>query len=181
MTYCSTLSTPSRPIGECLLPGLVNSYETLVSETETSWKTETQTDVETFKKKIQVLKPGTTIDLVQHMTLARSDVRNFDLMNINFNLLGLGGNDMKLKTVEMFKRIAGEEIPESIIPRFVDEVYSGYKINPYHNFSHGFSVCQVFFYMWHMSPGLQKIANQADLYAGCVGSLCHDIGHRSQV
>ena len=179
MSYASSLSTTSRPVSESLLPGILNAYDGLLNETETTWKKATQTDVEAFKQKTDLLRPGTMIDLVRRTDIPRSDVRNFDLMNINFNLLGLGGNDMKLKTVEMFKRVAGEDIAENMIPKFVDEVYSGYKINPYHNFSHGFSVCQVFFYMWHMSPGLQKMADQIDLFAGCVGSLCHDIGHRS--
>ena len=173
--YISKTSSPDI-MCDCVLQPHMDMIRQLELAVENFMRDETQTDFEAFKLKSLIYnKP--LIDLTKEIKILRSDVREFDLMDLNFNILGLSISEIKLKAIELFKRISPEELHENIIPVFVNEVAKGYRVNPYHTFTHGFSVCQYFFYMRQISPKLQQIFQLGDLYVGCISSLSHDIGH----
>ena len=81
------------------------------------------------------------IDIVQQLVIPEAEAKDFNILNINFNILGLKTRDLKAKAVELFQLIAPEKVGKDTVAAFVHEVAKGYKINPYHSFSHGFSVC----------------------------------------
>ena len=64
------------------------------------------------------------------------------------------------------------------IENFLGKVLKSYNHVAYHNFSHAFSVMQLFNFMIKKSPKIQNLVSQEVLYAGIVACLSHDLSHR---
>lgn len=138
-----------------------------------------KTDFEAFKEKCQI-KHFELIDIVQNMVVPKASVEQFQIDNIDFNILGLTIKELQVKSAELLASMAPEKLCPKIIPIFVEEVCKGYRLNPYHNYTHGFSVAQLFRHIWTTSPSVQKFINKDEAFVGCIASLSHDIGHRKQ-
>jgi hypothetical protein len=102
----------------------------------------------------------------------------FDVCNINSNILTLSITEIETKAFELLCLVAPETTEKQELKSFVHHVSRAYPHNPYHNFTHGYAVMQVFYVFWKESNQLQKFLNANDLFVGCVASLGHDIGHR---
>jgi hypothetical protein len=102
----------------------------------------------------------------------------FDFLNINSNILTLSISEIEAKAYELMCLVAPQSAEKHELKAFVQQVSRGYPHNPYHNFTHGFAVMQVFYVFWMESPQLQRCLNANDLFVGCIASLGHDIGHR---
>lgn len=70
------------------------------------------------------------------------------------------------------------KIPNEVMRSFIEECLIVYNHVPYHNFSHGFSVFQVFHYFFKKSFLLNQIFSQDELFLGLIACLSHDLGHR---
>lgn len=169
--------------GDSFQANLLEGYLHLLSGVRDRVQDEVKTyltDAEAFhllaaKTKLNV------IDILQSKKVAAADPKEFNnILDINFNILGLTVKDLKMKALEHFTRIAPPSLDRKVIQVFIDEVAGGYQINPYHNFTHGFGVAQVFYYMWSISPNLQKILDSDAMYIGCIAGLGHDVGHRGK-
>lgn len=162
---------------ESLIRPLVHSVSELKIEVEHTYKQD-KTPADAFLGKCKFTSTP-VIDILQKLEIKTADPKDLDILNIDFNILGISPNNLKPKAFELFDRIAPEKVSRETIKVFIDEVARGYRINPYHNFTHGFSVCQVFYFMWSVSPRLQKFLDVDEMYIGCVASFSHDIGHRN--
>lgn len=173
--YISTVEDVD--VQERLLSPLVYSVSELKTAAEDTFKRD-RLPKEAFLAKCAYTE-NPLIDILQRLEIRTESIHDLDLLNINFNILGLTPNELKVKSFDLFDRISPEKVSRDNIKVFIDEVEKGYRINPYHNFTHGFSVCQVFYYMWSVSPRLQKFMDVDEMYIGCVASFAHDLAHRS--
>lgn len=64
------------------------------------------------------------------------------------------------------------------IQNFVNQALRCYHPVAYHNFSHAFSVLQLFYHISQISPRIKKLLSPEQLYIGLVASISHDLGHR---
>ena len=64
------------------------------------------------------------------------------------------------------------------ISNFVGTVLKNYHAVAYHNFSHAFSVMQVFYFMVKRSPQISNFLNEETFFGGLVSCICHDLSHR---
>lgn len=172
-------STSTDSFKADLLKGHLHMLSELRDRVQNAVKQEL-TDTEAFNLLATHTKVD-VIDIVSRNKVARADPKDFNnFLDINFNLLGLQVSDLKAKAIDHFTRIAPPTLDKHTIHTFVEEVAAGYQINPYHNFTHGFGVAQVFYYMWSISPGLQKLLDSDAMFVGCIAGLGHDIGHRGK-
>jgi len=162
---------------ESLIRPLVHSVSELKVEVEHTYKQD-KTPADAFLGKCKYTSTP-VIDILQKLEIKTADPKDLDLLNIDFNILGVTPNKLMPKAFELFDRIAPDKVSRDTIRVFIDEVARGYRINAYHNLTHGFSVCQVFYFMWSVSPRLQKFLDVDEMYIGCVASFSHDIGHSS--
>jgi hypothetical protein len=70
------------------------------------------------------------------------------------------------------------DIPKHVLRNFITNCLIVYNHVPYHNFSHGFSVFQVFWYYFLQSQHLNQIFSKDEMFVGLVACLSHDLGHR---
>lgn len=118
------------------------------------------------------------VSIADKQHIPKLQAKDVNILNIHANVLGLTIKDVKTKVIELMDRVAPTGLNRQTIVAFTDSLARQYRLNSYHNFSHCLSVCQIFYYMWSVSPGIQKVINVDDMYIGCIASLCHDLGHR---
>ena len=70
------------------------------------------------------------------------------------------------------------KISDRTLKSFLQELLIVYNHVSYHNFSHGFSVFQVFHYFFKPSPALNRIFSYDEQFIGLIACLSHDLGHR---
>ena len=61
---------------------------------------------------------------------------------------------------------------------FMERVLNSYNHVSYHNFSHAFSVMQMFYYMISTSPKIKQLLPPEMIYTGLIGCISHDLSHR---
>lgn len=102
-----------------------------------------------------------------------------DLMDINLPVY-----EFKLHSLvdSSHKRLASMQtslqVPDRVLRTFLEEVLIVYNHVPYHNFSHGFAVFQVFNFFFEQSQFLNQIFSPDEKFIGLVACLSHDLGHR---
>ena len=70
------------------------------------------------------------------------------------------------------------KISENVLMSFLKELLIVYNHVSYHNFSHGFSVFQVFHYFFKQSQTLNRIFSPDEQFIGLIACLSHDLRHR---
>lgn len=139
---------------------------------------ESRTDYEAFILKSKIKNSEDAhVEVYKELDIKKSNPEEFDILNIEFNLLGLTIKELRKLAFDFLCSIAPENIPKEAIQVYVNEAAQGYLINPYHNFTHGFSVMQVYHYLYATSKDLQALISPERHFVGCVSSLTHDIGH----
>jgi len=68
-------------------------------------------------------------------------------------------------------------VPLETLCRFTMRVKNGYRENPYHNWTHAFSVFH-FAYLLVKNLKLQQLIGELPCYAFLIAALCHDLDHR---
>jgi hypothetical protein len=160
---------------------LLDPYIDLLDNLQLSaeyYMAEDMTNVEAFKKTCE-LRGVKLLDIIEKQQIQKIQAKDINILNIHANILGLTIKDCKLKVVELLDRVAPSGVNRSTLRAFADCLARQYRLNSYHNFTHCVSVCQIFYYMWSVSPGIQRVINVDDMYIGCLASLCHDLGHRT--
>jgi hypothetical protein len=107
-----------------------------------------------------------------------------ELINFNFNIFDfsekVGRNKLFLEgskfILENFKLL--DIINNKKLENFLTKVIEGYHNNSYHNFLHGFDVCQTFA-VFLKNTNLTQILylNSYDIISCLISGLIHDIGH----
>lgn len=64
------------------------------------------------------------------------------------------------------------------LENFMTKILQNYNHVAYHNFSHGFSVMQMFYFMVSKSPRIASLLSPEMVYTGLIGCISHDLCHR---
>ena len=103
----------------------------------------------------------------------------FDLIDINLPVYEFKLSSLVAASHERLRGIQiSLEIPETVLRSFLEEVLIVYNHVPYHNFSHGFAVFQMFNYFFEKSLLLNQIFSPDEKFIGLIACLSHDLGHR---
>ena len=101
------------------------------------------------------------------------------LASLSFNCLDLDEDQLllcALHTLDHLNLVAPLNLSLPHLQRFLLSVRSHYRVNPYHNWHHGFHVFQFGFYMLTQSR-LVRLLSPFDQLALLVACLCHDVDH----
>lgn len=161
--------------------GVMESYLKMLDELELTAEyllKEHKTDYEAFRVKCR-LSNTPMIDIVNELQIERTDRESLNVLNIHANILGLTTSDCESLLFDLLDRVAPAKLERKLLKDFLKALAREYRLNPYHNFTHGLSVTQVFYYMWSSSARLQRCLNLDDVYVGCLASISHDVGHRN--
>ena len=135
------------------------------------------TDIEAFKLKFQ-RKKKKIIDICDRMVLSGFEVKeDFPMININVPIFCYSNNALVQHATRMLLECKPDHVNREIIPDLAYTVAINYNIVPYHNYTHAFSVAQVFFYMWSTSDTIKKYIDRDDFFIGLIACLGHDLRH----
>lgn len=103
------------------------------------------------------------------------DMTNINLPVFEFKLFKLVDSAMN----QLSQVPISIDIPKHVLQNFITNCLIVYNHVPYHNFSHGFSVFQVFGFYFSKSQKLNKIFSKDEMFVGLIACLSHDLGHRN--
>jgi hypothetical protein len=69
-------------------------------------------------------------------------------------------------------------IDKEVMEKFIWTVSCNYNDNPYHNFTHAFSITQMLFSMGAMTDGFSSHLERLEYFALLVAAMGHDLDHR---
>ena len=101
-------------------------------------------------------------------------------MDTNFPVLSYNENEL-LKFAHIIMRSVGSfkdklGIKQQKLQNLFQAIQANYNVNPYHNFTHGFSVYQMFSSLCHKTQ-LSSLFNEFECFIGLIACLGHDIRH----
>lgn len=121
-------------------------------------------DVEAYKLKFQRKGKG-FIDLCEKMVLSNFDTDSkMELTNINYPLFCLKNNQLVDYTIKLFMETKPSHVSEQSVRDIAYTIAINYNIVPYHNYTHGFSVAQFFYYMYTRSELVKKWIPQEEVF-----------------
>jgi cGMP-dependent 3',5'-cyclic phosphodiesterase len=131
--------------------------------------------------------------LIFHMKVADEEVDNFltNAKNLelsippevnfsNFDYLARLSPDKPLGVIYAIQSLGFDRkfnVPLETLCRFTLRVKKGYRDNPYHNWTHAFSVFHMA-YSLVKNLNLQNILGDLACYSFLIAALCHDLDHR---
>ena len=101
------------------------------------------------------------------------------LASLNFNCLDYSDDQLLVLTLHTFQHLNLVSTLNLSLPHlqtFLLSIRAHYRVNPYHNWYHGFHVFQFGFYMLTASR-LSTLLTPLDQLALLVSCLCHDVDH----
>ena len=101
------------------------------------------------------------------------------LASLSFNCLDYSDDQLlvyALLTFEHLDLVATLNLSLPHLQTFLLSIRAHYRVNPYHNWYHGFHVFQFGFYML-TTTRLQQLLSPLDQLALLVSCLCHDVDH----
>jgi hypothetical protein len=84
---------------------------------------------------------------------------------------------MEFKKV-LVKNNPSSEISLEKISNFILQIVNSYNPVSYHNFSHAFSVAQMFYCMAKKTPSISKLLSNDLVFTGLISCISHDLCHR---
>lgn len=121
-------------------------------------------DAEAYKLKFQRKGKG-FIDICEKMVLSNFDTDNkMDLTNINYPIFCLKNNQLVDYTVQLFMATKPSHVSDQSVKDIAYTIAINYNIVPYHNYTHGFSVAQFFYYMWTTSDDVKKWVLEEEVF-----------------
>lgn len=101
-----------------------------------------------------------------------------NVMNIHSRVFEIPQHMLALESQRILaKTKTSPHVSLNNIKNFVNHALRCYHPVAYHNFSHAFSVLQLFYHMSQISPRVKKFLSAEHLYMGLVASISHDLGH----
>lgn len=134
-------------------------------------------DVEAFKLKF-ARKNKKFVPICEKMVLSSfSTDKPADISDVNYPYFNCTNNQLVAYTVQMFMETKPKHVSEQTIKDISYTIAINYNIVPYHNFTHGFSVAQFFYYMWKTSESLKKWVSDEDMFIITMACIGHDLRH----
>lgn len=135
------------------------------------------TDVEAYKLKF-ARKGKKMIDLCEKMVLSNFDTsKKFNLLDLNYPLFCCTNNQLVGYTVELFSATKPDHVSDQTIRDISYTIAIHYNIVPYHNYTHGFSVAQFFYWMWKTSEKLRTWVTKEEIFPLLMACIGHDLRH----
>ena len=102
-----------------------------------------------------------------------------DILDLNVKIFLFPQDILALETQRLLvKTKPSNNIKLSHLENFVNQILNTYNHVAYHNFSHGFSVMQLFNYMVRTSTRISELLSPEMVYTGLIGCISHDLAHR---
>jgi len=102
-----------------------------------------------------------------------------NIMNINVKIFLFPQDILALETQRLLvKSKPSNNIKLSNLENFVGKILNSYNHVAYHNFSHAFSVMQLFNFMVRKSNKIVELLTPEMIYVGLIGCISHDLSHR---
>ena len=101
-----------------------------------------------------------------------------NLKNKDYNTLKKSKEELRYSLLHMFDNFIRDFKLDMVkLQRFFLAISENYQENPFHNFYHAFSVCQMIFSLSCKNNSFQKYLTQIDFFALMISALGHDLNH----
>ena len=102
-----------------------------------------------------------------------------DILDLNVKVFLFPQDILALETQRLLvKTKPSNNIKLSNLETFVNQILNSYNHVAYHNFSHAFSVMQLFHFMVRKSRKISELLCPELIYTGLIGCISHDLAHR---
>ena len=126
------------------------------------------------------LKNYPLIILLDKMIQKKETKANFpDFTDVNAKVYEYPQDILELEFQKILvKNNPSSEIKLEKINNFVSQIINNYNSVSYHNFSHAFSVAQMFYCLSKKSNSISKLLSSETIFIGLIACISHDLGHR---